>query len=442
MRFSLKLSHKGLILVVIPLIFEISFILRMYVALREAEFLADRQFDAKQSVTAANDLIRLAYDAGTALFSFSVNRDPSFIERYRDAQAHISDQLDFLKTKTVNDSSLLECVLRMEHYVSQAQELLQQAKKAIEERGSSAALGTANMQAQLKPIINGLMTEVHQFTEQVNKKGYLNPDVTLRSRMQLREILVFGMLANILLAVALAIFFNKGTAERLKVLLQNTERLSKNLELNPPLKGADELAQLDHVFHDMADELEEAAQKERALTEFAADVIASLDAKGKFTKLNPACLKVWGYSPEELIGRDLVEMVAAKDKERANEIFQLVRSGQSKTALEVAFQAKNGSIVFHRFSLHWSEELQSFYCVFHDITEPKRIEQMKQQFVAMVSHDLRSPLMSIISVLAMLADGIWGPVTEQASRWIDQALKNSTRLISLINDLLEIENLE
>jgi PAS domain S-box-containing protein len=442
MRFSLKLSHKGFILIALPLIFEVVFVVALYSQLRQAEFLADRQFDAKQCVTAANDLIRLSYDAGTALFSLHLTKDPAFAERYSTAFIHMADQLDFLKTKTVNDPGLLESVVRMEHLVNQAREVLQTVKRSFEEGSGSSLRGTAGLQEQLKPIINGLVNEVHQFTDQENREGYINPELTLRSRLLLRQIIVFGIALNVLMAIGLAIFFNTGTAQRLKTLLQNTERLTRHQELNPPIAGTDELAHLDHVFHDMADELEEASQKERAFTEFAPDVIASIDADGKFTKLNPACLKVWGYNAEELIGRSFCEIIATDDKSQTERVFSQAKAGQSRAPFENAVVSKAGSIVYHRFSPRWSEEQQSFYCVFHDITEPKRIEQIKQQFVAMVSHDLRSPLMSIMSILDMLAAGLLGEISNQAKQKVDMALNSSTRLVTLVNDLLDVEKLE
>lgn len=76
-----------------------------------------------------------------------------------------------------------------------------------------------------------------------------------------------------------------------------------------------------------------------------------------------------------------------------------------------------------------------------DITERKRLDAMKGEFVSTVSHELRTPLTSISGALGLVCGGALGPVTEQAQSMLDIAYKNSQRLTHLINDLLDMEKL-
>lgn len=76
-----------------------------------------------------------------------------------------------------------------------------------------------------------------------------------------------------------------------------------------------------------------------------------------------------------------------------------------------------------------------------DITEHKRVEQMKNEFVSTVSHELRTPLTSIAGALGLLAGGALGTLPEQSKPMLDIALKNSQRLTDLINDLLDMEKI-
>ena len=90
------------------------------------------------------------------------------------------------------------------------------------------------------------------------------------------------MLFNVLLAIGLAFYFNRGTTKRLNVLLDNTKRLALEQPLSPPLIGRDEIARLDHTFRDMASALEESRRKEHAVVDNAEDVICSFDRQGRF----------------------------------------------------------------------------------------------------------------------------------------------------------------
>jgi PAS domain S-box-containing protein len=77
-----------------------------------------------------------------------------------------------------------------------------------------------------------------------------------------------------------------------------------------------------------------------------------------------------------------------------------------------------------------------------DITEQRRVEKLKSEFVSMVSHELRTPLTSIRGALGLLAGGAAGVLPDAASQMIGIAQKNSERLVLLINDILDIEKIE
>lgn len=77
-----------------------------------------------------------------------------------------------------------------------------------------------------------------------------------------------------------------------------------------------------------------------------------------------------------------------------------------------------------------------------DITEIKRVERMKSEFVSTVSHELRTPLTSIRGSLGLVASGVTGALPVAAQDLIDIAYKNSERLSLLIDDILDIEKIE
>lgn len=77
-----------------------------------------------------------------------------------------------------------------------------------------------------------------------------------------------------------------------------------------------------------------------------------------------------------------------------------------------------------------------------DITESRRVERMKNEFVATVSHELRTPLTSIRGSLGLVSAGVAGPLPERAASLVNMALNNCERLTLLINDILDMEKLE
>ena len=83
-----------------------------------------------------------------------------------------------------------------------------------------------------------------------------------------------------------------------------------------------------------------------------------------------------------------------------------------------------------------------FVGVLRDISQRKEMERIKNEFISTVSHELRTPLTSIRGSLGLIIGGAAGDIPQQASMMVDLAAKNTERLISLVNDILDIEKVD
>jgi len=119
----------------------------------------------------------------------------------------------------------------------------------------------------------------------------------------------------------------------------------------------------------------------------------------------------------------------------------------SSTTRRVAVLIDNTRKLSRHEQLHpivsGSDEIAHLDQVFHQMEgELKEANRRKQELVAMVSHDLRTPLTSIQAALTLLSAGLFGELNEAGGRQITAAERSATRLINLINDLLDIEKME
>ena len=87
---------------------------------------------------------------------------------------------------------------------------------------------------------------------------------------------------------------------------------------------------------------------------------------------------------------------------------------------------------------HFSGSVLSF----HDISERRALDRLKDEFISTVSHELRTPVTSIRGALGLLSSGVLGPVNGKAANLLRIALANSDRLVRLINDILDLERLK
>jgi PAS domain S-box-containing protein len=444
MKLSFSLSRKGLFLVAVPLICQILFVGSLIYLQDQAEREAVRVEHSKKITDATNELIKDIFDIISATKGENLQRAGFESQKYKDAIVDINGQLASLKDLVKNDPEKSAIVARSAAAADSALGFLHkidEAYKAGDSFGVVTALRTSrkDLQSMIKGIVSSdlvlMAREERAVTEQ-------SPEIQAKMRHQARTYIIIFLFVNVAITLALARFLRNDIISRLNILTDNSYRLASRKQLHEPQRGEDEITQVDHTFHRMAEALEEAARKESAIIENAVDVICSLDARGTFLAVSPASKKVFGYTPAEMIGSKLVRLVVPDDFDRALLEFQKVMQGGSAPPIETRVVRKDGAVVDTLWSAHWSKAEGSMFCVAHDITERKKAEQIKQEVLAMVSHDLRTPLATVRSFLEMLETGMFGDLSERGQHLLKVADRSTLRMLTLIKDLLDIERME
>ena len=172
------------------------------------------------------------------------------------------------------------------------------------------------------------------------------------------------------------------------------------------------------------------------------------DAHWTMRYLSDAIEDLTGYPASDFIGnavRSYFSVIHPEDRAAVNEtVDAAVRAGQAWT-VEYRLDHRDGRErwVFEKGQALLNEHGDSVRLsgFIHDITERKRMERMKDEFVSTVSHELRTPLTSVTGALGLLTGGALGDLSERTRELLDIAHKNSQRLTHLINDLLDMEKL-
>lgn len=264
-----------------------------------------------------------------------------------------------------------------------------------------------------------------------------------RLSSELNSVLLTGLFVNVGTTLLTAYLFIGGIVGNTERISHNTKRLAHGIPLNEPLSGDDEIAQLDRTFREMAEALAEAERKERALIDNARDVICTLDADGIFLSVNAAATSMLGRDPDHIVGKLFLDFVAAEERKKVNTLLQSLASTTSKTArIQTRLTGQDGVIVYVLLAVNWSASDRLLYCLLHDISERWQIERMKRQFVAMITHDLRSPLNSIMNTLDALEEGIYSPSSAKGGERIYESVQNIERMLQLLTDLLSLVNVD
>ncbi len=189
-------------------------------------------------------------------------------------------------------------------------------------------------------------------------------------------------------------------------------------------------------------ELESACQRERLIADFSSDLIFSLNADGKILDFNPQMADSFGYPPASLLAKSFLELFPNEDSERLAVYLKNCRAGAKNAPFECRALNLRQNLFDLEIECEWSNTANCFYCLARDITLSKQNQRMKAEFSAMVTHDLRSPIAGLSFLLQNLRSGNYGTLTPDALEQISMSQLGIERILKLIGQLLEAEELE
>lgn len=226
----------------------------------------------------------------------------------------------------------------------------------------------------------------------------------------------------------------------------NEEMAATNEEL---LATNEELAESQQHLQEAFDELrqaEEHSAKLAAIVECSNDAIIGKDLDGIVTSWNRGAENIFGYSAEEIVGRSVLELIPEVLRHEEPEILARLRNGEKIDHYETTRCTRDGQLIQVALTIspirNKEGEVTGVSKIARDITEKKRDEQRKSDFIGMVSHELKTPLTSLSAIL-QVADAKL-KVSEDAflAGAMSKANTQVRRMSAMINGFLNISRLE
>ena len=162
--------------------------------------------------------------------------------------------------------------------------------------------------------------------------------------------------------------------------------------------------------------------------------------------VNQACLDLHGTADKAEVARQLQTNISDRSREIFGDIMISIFDGDTDSTFETVAVRADGTTrdVVCRWSVISGHESTYARVLFTsvDVTERLEVERMKNDFVSAVSHDLRTPLTSIMGSLGLIKGGAVGTLPDRLKSMLDIAYSNSDRLVRLINDILDVQKIE
>jgi PAS domain S-box-containing protein len=203
--------------------------------------------------------------------------------------------------------------------------------------------------------------------------------------------------------------------------------------------------------HEAEEALHLATRQRELILESAGDGIYGLDLEGRLTFINQAGARALGYSPEELTGREMHEVIhhshadGTPYSKAVCPILQSLRRREPVRMSDEVFWRRDGAPIPVEYSanpLVENGQVSGMVIAFQDVSERRRLEKMKDEFISTVSHELRTPLTSLRASLGLISSGSLDKRPEKQRQMIEMAIGNCDRLVRLVNGILDFDRME
>ena len=250
-----------------------------------------------------------------------------------------------------------------------------------------------------------------------------------------------------IIALGIALFFSYRLYEPINTMKQFTEKLRRGEPVGSIILGtSDETRTLADNINYLVEELKDKIriaheEKSKLMTAFTNmnEGILVINEQGFIEFSSPVLSNMLAIQYENIVGQTLMETFRNIDLQKAFLEFKEKRVNVSR---EIIFENLEKVILSISISAVYGYlDEEKTMIVFHDVTRLKKLERIRMDFVANVTHEIKTPLTAIIGYLETIKSGAINNI-EETKKFINIILKQAERLNRLVDDLLIISNIE
>jgi two-component system, OmpR family, sensor histidine kinase VicK len=182
-----------------------------------------------------------------------------------------------------------------------------------------------------------------------------------------------------------------------------------------------------------------AASREHAIADYSRDIICSFSSDFAVAAINSASERILGYAPIEMLGKSLSSIIVEADNTRLQKVLEEARTKKETITFALRLMARQGKVIDTSWQAEWSETDKMFFAIARDVTQQTAEERTRQEMIAMISHDVRSPLSSVLLGITAFSRGTYGEITDRAKQSLNRMENSIDRIIDLLTELLDLE---
>ncbi len=197
---------------------------------------------------------------------------------------------------------------------------------------------------------------------------------------------------------------------------------------------------LEQIVEERTADLKQSNAKLEGIFNYCADGIVIINEDGIIEQVNPACENLIGLVENKLLNSSIDDYLFSKKTFISKELHKLDESELLLRDFFIKNPLSNVEIpVEVSFArINPEDEFKRFVGVIRDVTEQKKSDKLRDDFIATLTHDLRTPLLAAIQTLKFFLDGALGELDEKQKTLLATMQKSNEDLLGLVNALLEV----
>jgi two-component system phosphate regulon sensor histidine kinase PhoR len=264
---------------------------------------------------------------------------------------------------------------------------------------------------------------------------------------EIRKAILIGLLFALVLAFVLGSVVAGNTIRPVSRMTQVSRRFSEGDFSRRIIQSPkDEIGELADTLNKMAQDIEDKIKEIKTQNQKLAAIFNSMiegvivvDKNGHIISINPTVEKMFGILKKDAEGKAFLETVRNNDISEV--ISAVLKKGQGTSAELVLIYPIRKIFEVNATPIFDNNNVTGCLVVIHDITEIRKLETIRSDFIANVSHELKTPLTSIKGFIETLLEGALDD-KENNRNFLEIIHEHAERLNNLVNDLLSLSHLE
>lgn len=430
-------------------------------------------------------LVRLL-DAEASARDFLLTAEPSALQQCRESRELVAPLTEHLTLLVADNPTQLRRAAEIHELVDNEMDdlamLCEHAPKDGRAPAAASGLvfldGGRDVAARVHGKLNAMQMEEDRLLEARSRAAD-------GARLRLLSVLVESVILALFFQMAGALLLTSSLSGQIQAVETNARLFGQGLPAKPFVADTREVRNLHHELQQAAarlgeheHEIRESEERFRTLFKETPVAYHEIDAAGVVRHVNAAECSLFGYRPEEIIGRHVWELVSHESREvvRRNVLDRLSRVRPPKP-YECDFGCRDRTLVTVEIHENLIQDKQGavigMRSALLDVTARrmvdmavKKVEQYahelrtkneelllalgaardasaaKGRFLAAMSHEFRTPLNGIMGLTELLFDGLAGPVADEQKEYLGDILASSRHLLQLVNDVLDLAKVE